>query len=51
MDDILPVMIYTVLKSTVYSFYGIQQMVSDYVRISGRFEIDMRILTNLFVAL
>ena len=37
MDDILPVMIYTVVKSRVCSFYGVLQMVSDYVRVSGKF--------------
>lgn len=51
MDDILPVMIYTVLKSNVDNFYGVLQMISDYVKASGKFEIDMRVLTNLFVGL
>ena len=51
MDDILPVMIYTVLRSKVKNFYGVLQMVSDYVKASGKFEIDMRVMTNLFVGL
>ena len=51
MDDILPVMIYTVLKSQVQQFYGVLNMINDYVKASGKFEIDMRILTNLFVGL
>lgn len=51
MDDILPVMIYTVLKSRVGHFYGVLQMISDYVKASGKFEIDMRAMTNLFVGL
>lgn len=51
MDDILPVMIYTVLKCRVKSFYGILNMVSDYIKTSGKFETDMRVLTNLFVGL
>lgn len=37
MDDILPVMIYTVLKSNVKSFYGTLNMVSDYIKASGKF--------------
>ena len=51
MDDILPVMIYTVLKSEVRGFYGLVSMLRDYAKAMDRFETDLRILTNLFVAL
>jgi|JI6StandDraft_1071083.scaffolds.fasta_scaffold71402_3 hypothetical protein len=51
MDDVLPVMIYTVLKARVTDFYGNVKLVEDYMRLMGRFEADQRVITNLFVGL
>lgn len=51
MDDILPVMIYTVLQASVPKFNAHLKIVDDYIRIVGRFEADQRVLTNLFVGL
>jgi hypothetical protein len=51
MDDILPVMIYSVLKANVKNFYANVQIVEDYMRIVGRFETDQRVITNMFVGL
>jgi hypothetical protein len=51
MDDILPVMIYSVLKANVKNFYANVKIVEDYMRIVGRFETDQRVITNMFVGL
>jgi len=51
MDDVLPVMIYTVLQAKVRDCYGNIKLVEDYMRLIGRFEADQRVITNLFVGL
>lgn len=37
MDDVLPVMIFTVLKARVANFYANVKIVEDYMRVVGRF--------------
>jgi hypothetical protein len=51
MDDILPVMIFTVLKARVKNFYANIKMIDDYIKVSGKYETDQRLITNLFVGL
>jgi hypothetical protein len=51
MDDILPVMIYTVLQASVPQLSSHLKIAEDYIRVVGRFEADQRVLTNLFVGM
>jgi hypothetical protein len=37
MDDILPVMIFTVLKAEVKNFYSNIKIIDDYVKATGKF--------------
>lgn len=50
MDDILPVMIYIVIRASIKDFPAYVKMVDDYVRTRGTFELEERVVTSLYVA-
>lgn len=50
MDDLLPVMIFVVLRACIVDFPLYVKLVDDYIQIKGVFELEERIITTFFVA-
>lgn len=50
MDDLLPVMIFVVVRAGVNNFPLFAKLVDDYVRFKNIFELEERIITTIQVA-